>query len=197
MEKNKKVLTIALLALLISITVVGIAFAVMNQTLTIDGGATFSPANWGVRFKASSLSKVESGEATGTTPTIGTATIGTYAVTLTQPGDSVTYTFVVENNGDIDAIIDEFTMGDPKCTGTGTNATSDAEMVCTNLVYTLTNDSDTGTPVEVGQTLGKKDGTPTEKTMVLKIEYPLSTEEQPEDDVTIEMPTVSIIYVQD
>ena len=28
--------------------------------------------------------------------------------------------------------------------------------------------------------------------MVLKIEYPLSTEEQPEDDVTIEMPTVSV-----
>ena len=46
-------------------------------------------------------------------------------------------------------------MGDQNAQ-TGTNATSDAEMVCTNLVYTLTNDSDTGTPVEVGQTLGKK-----------------------------------------
>ena len=197
MEKNKKMIGIAVIALVVSLVSVGIAFAAMSQNLTINGGGAFNPANWSVKFNTSSLVVTPVGDATGTTPTITATTIGTYAVTLTKPGDSVNYLFKVENSGDLDAAIANLSKDAPTCTGTGSSATTDAALVCGNLVYTLTYNTVNGTPVALTDTLAKNSGTPTQVTMVLNIEYPDTMATVPEDDVTITIPTLTITYVQD
>ena len=197
MEKNKKMIGIAVIALVISLISVGIAFAALSQDLTINGGAEFNPASWKVRFKDLSLSKNEGGAGTGTEPTLTATTIGTYAVSLTKPGDYVRYTFNVENDGTLDAKIASFTKNAPTCTGTGSTAVADANLVCTNLIYTLTYTTHNGTPVAMGNTLAKKTGTATQAVMVLNIEYPSSMTAVPENDVTIAFPEVVITYEQD
>lgn len=197
MEKNKTGITIAVIALLVSIIGVGIAFAAMSQDLTINGGGTLDPANWKVRFDTMSLTKAEGGDATATTPTVTATSIGTYSVTLTKPGDYVRYTFDVENDGSLDAKIGNLVMPDPVCTGTGDTAAADEALVCNNLVYTLTYDTYDGTPVAIGNTLAKNSGTATTATMVLTVEYPNTMSSLPNDDVTITFPTLTITYEQD
>ena len=196
MEKNKKMIGIAVIALVVSLVSVGIAFAAMSQDLTVNGGGTFNPANWSVKFNTSSLVVTPVGDATGTTPTINATTIGTYAVTLTKPGDSVSYLFKVENSGDLDAKIALLTKNAPTCEGTGASATTDAALVCSNLVYTLTYNTVGGTAVAQGDELLKDTGSPTTVTMVLNIAYPLAMTTVPKDDVTITIPTLTITYAQ-
>ena len=197
MEKNKKMIGIAIIALVISLVSVGIAFAAMSQDLTVNGAGTFNPANWSVKFNTSSLVVTPVGDATGTTPTITSTTIGSYSVTLTKPGDSVNYLFKVENSGSLDAAIAVLTKNAPTCTGTGASAVADAALVCDNLVYTLTYNTVGGSPVAVGDTLAKNSGTPTQATMVINIAYPSTMTAVPEDDVTITIPTLTITYEQD
>lgn len=196
MEKNKKNITIALVALLISILSVGIAFAAMSSTLTINGSAAFNPADWNVKFKSGTLqtSTVGAGEITGSSPTLSATSISTYAVKLTKPGDAVRMTFIVENSGNLDAIIASLSKDAPVCTGTvGSSKAADEALVCNNLVYTLTNGTVGGGTVATGQALAKT----TTQTMVLNIEYPISMTAVPEDDVTITIPTITIVYEQD
>ena len=196
MEKNQKMIGIAIIALVVSLVSAGIAFAAMSQNLTINGGGTFHPANWSVKFNTSSLVKTAVGDATGNTPSINATTIGTYAVTLTKPGDSVNYLFVVENSGDLDAEILLLTKPAPTCEGTGTNDLADAALVCSNLVYTLTYNTVSGTAVAEGDVLLKDSGSPTQATMVLNVAYPLAMATVPENDVTITIPTLTITYAQ-
>ena len=197
MEKNKKMIGIAIIALIVSLVSVGIAFAAMSQDLTVNGGGTFNPANWSVKFNTSSLVVTPVGDATGTTPTITATTIGTYAVTLTKPGDSVNYLFKVENSGSLDAVIAVLTKNAPTCVGTGATPTADASLVCDNLVYTLTYNTVNGTAVAQTDTLAKNSGTPTQVTMVLNVAYPSTMIAVPNDDVTITIPTLTITYEQD
>ena len=193
MEKNKRMITIAIAALIVAIISVAIAFAALSQTLTIDGGATFNPATWDVRFDTASLQRQEIGDATGTMPAITATTIGTYAVTLTKPGDAVIYTFDVVNTGSLNAVISALTRPAPTCVGTGASAAADAAMVCDNLVYTLTNATLTGPNVALGDVLAMNTG---RQTMVLRVEYPMTMTTVPANDVTITIPQVVITYSQ-
>ena len=199
MEKNQKVLAMSLVALLISLASIAIAFAAMSQDLYINGEAEFNPASWDVRFNTASLSKAEVGDGTGTTPTITATTIGTYSVSLTKPGDAVRYTFNVENNGSLDAILAAISKNAPTCTGMSTDPTdqaADEAMVCGNLIYTLTKSTYSGAPVAINDTLAKKSGTATQQTMVINIEYPSTMATVPTDDVMITIPQVVLTYEQ-
>ena len=199
MEKNKKVIAISIVALLVSITSIAIAFATMSQNLTINGEAEFNPASWDVKFNTSSLQKAELGDGTGTTPSITATTIGTYSVSLTKPGDAVRYTFIVENNGSLDAIIAALSKASPTCEGASldpTDKAADEAMVCNNLIYTLSKNTYDGTAVAIGDPLAKKAGTATQQTMVINIEYPSTMATVPTDDVLITIPQVTITYEQ-
>ena len=152
MNNNTKYikLGIALVAFLLCGT---IAFASFTQQLDIQGKATVNKSSWSIKF-ANLQSVVKTGTATEVTaPTINTndTKISEYDVTLTTPGDSVSYTFDVVNEGTFNAKISSITIPTPLCTGNGTTATTDENNVCDNLTYTLTYAN--GTPVAVDDTL--------------------------------------------
>lgn len=199
MNKNRKTVALAVASLLVSLICVAIVFASMSQDLYINGEAEFNPGSWDVKFNTSSLQKSESGNGTGTIPSITATTIANYSVVLTKPGDAVRYTFNVENNGSLDAVISEISKNTPTCTGLASNPTdkaADESMVCNNLIYTLTNNTYSGASVAIGDTLFKKSGTATEQTMVINIEYPSSILTIPSDRVLITIPQVIISYEQ-
>ena len=193
MNNNTKYikLGIALVAFLLCGT---IAFASFTQQLDIQGKATVNKSSWSIKF-ANLQSVVKTGTATEVTaPTINTndTRISEYDVTLTTPGDSVSYTFDVVNEGTFNAKISSITIPTPLCTGNGATATTDENNVCDNLTYTLTYAN--GTPVAVDDTLNAGET----KSLKLTLSYSASVAAAalPKDDVSISNLAISIIYAQ-
>ena len=190
-KKEKTAIFIAAIALLLSTG--GIIFAALTSTLNINGGAEFNPSNWNVKFTGL-VSKYQTGDATGTTPSLSATTVGTYSVVLKGPGDKVVYKFDVTNSGSLDAVLATYTKPSPICTATGdANDVDDEDLICDNLVYTLNYDEFGDPLVVINDTLESLQT----RTLVLTIEYPITMLTVPADAVTIEFPTVTLIYEQE
>ena len=80
----------------------GIGYAVLSQQLDINGTAQIT-SNWKILF--TSAEEKEMNQATTTKKEITDLTTLTLDVNLTQPGASATYDVVVENQGDLDAVL--------------------------------------------------------------------------------------------
>ena len=95
----------------------GIGYAVLSQQLDINGTAQIT-SNWKILF--TSAEEKEMNNATTTRKDISGLTTLILDVNLTQPGASATYDVVVENQGDLDAVlskidgISESNSKDPK-----------------------------------------------------------------------------------
>ena len=107
MEKQRKIKVLAIAALIITILGLTVAFAALSQNLTINGAATLDAAKWGIKFE-----NLSSGEASADATINDTAviaddlvTINNIDVSLSTPGDSVTYTVDLVNEGTINAEI--------------------------------------------------------------------------------------------
>ena len=133
MEKSRNYVVFGVLALVVSLVAVSLAYAGFSQTLTVNGTATVKAASWNVHF-TNLRAVTNTGNASETThPTLTATNIGDYAVVLRTPGDSITYTFDVENTGTFDAEWTGLSMNStPTCSG-DTNATN----VCNNITYEL------------------------------------------------------------
>ena len=197
MEKERKTKTLATVALIVAVLGLTVAFAAMSTTLTINGTAEVNTASWDIHFENLS-SAVTTGDATETTaPTIQTGAdskpntkIGDFKIQLTKPGDSVTYTFDVVNDGTIDAKLGTLTMGTPQCTSNAEpTVENDATIVCDGLTYELTY-TDGGAPVAQDDTLNKGET----KNLTLKLAF--DGDALPTDDVAISGLDITMIYNQ-
>jgi len=101
---NKNNIVIGLCAILI---LMGIGFAAFSQRLQI-GDTTTTNSDWNVYIK-SAVAGTPVGDATGSAQVIDRATAKLTA-NLSSPGDSVTYTITVANDGNIDAVLDLITL---------------------------------------------------------------------------------------
>ena len=100
MKKNN--VLIAVLIVLIISTVV--AFARLSTRLNINGQASIDAATWKIEFDNKSLTEVSN--VGNLKPTVALSnTTFQLSVKLVKPLDSITYTFDVVNNGDIDATV--------------------------------------------------------------------------------------------
>lgn len=148
MQKDRGGRILAIVAICIAVCGLSVAYAALSSTLQINGTATVTPATWGVEFDPTTLSApVLTGAASVTTaPTITATKIDGYNLTLTKPGDSVTYTFNVKNTGTIDAKITDFTYLTPTYTPNNTDtAAADKTLVQKNLTIKLTYNAATTT----------------------------------------------------
>lgn len=139
-DKRKKKKVLSVLVLLLLVLGITIGYAVLSQTLTINGTSKISVTTWNVHFENV---QVTTGSVTATTaPTAtGTETTSlTYEVTLAKPGDFYEFTVDVKNGGGIDAKL----ASAPTITGPST-----AQEVYTN--YSFTNSD--GSAVTAGTTL--------------------------------------------
>ena len=203
MEKQRGIRTLSIVALFVAVIGLSVAFAAMSRTLQINGTATMDTAKWDIHFK-DLTPVVKTGAAVEeTAPTINTedTVIGDYKVTLTKPGDSVTYNFKVTNEGTINAKIGTFTKSAPVCNPAtavkecdATATEEDAAFVCGNLTYTLTY-KDTGAAVAADDTLAAGET----KDLVLKLIYndEATTLPTANTDVEITGLDITMVYVQD
>ena len=109
MEKERRTKALVIVVLLIVFMGLTIAFAALSTTLNINGTAYLDAAKWGIRFEnLSSPTKIGSATTTGTAKIEETksAEITGINVSLSTPGDKVTYTVDLVNKGTINAKID-------------------------------------------------------------------------------------------
>jgi len=109
MEKERRTKALVVVVLLIVIAGLTVAFAALSTTLNINGTAYLDAAKWGIRFEnLSSPTRVGKATTTGTAKIEETkaAEITDMNVSLSIPGDKVTYTVDLVNKGTINAKID-------------------------------------------------------------------------------------------
>ena len=153
MEKDRGFKIIAIAALLFSVVGLSIAYAGFTSTLTVEGTATAASA-WKIKWIS-----LDSGTATGyasvenSTLAIqsGDQSISGFMGTVKAPGDTITYTWKVRNDGDINAKLAGVTLGSLSCApATGSSATqAEATALCDKLSVSFTYD---GTAVTSGTT---------------------------------------------
>lgn len=196
MEKERGAKVIAIVALLIAVVGLTVGYAAYSSTLTINGTATVDPASWKVNFdykNGNSLTGTIKGHATeNTAPTLEDTTISGFDVTLTAPGDSVTYNFLIKNSGTLNAKLANFTMGTLTCAPNASSNISqaDATKLCGELKYTLTYADDS--TITTGTPLNSNDS----KELKLKLEWPSASTLSVSDDVKVTIGTTTFVYEQ-
>lgn len=211
--KPNKMQYVLLAVLVLGLGGLTIVYASLTQKLEIRSTAAVEGNTWNVQFDELVDGAVETAKTTGAAvvesqPTLGTASITDLDVTLSKPGDTVTYTFKIANKGTIDAEIADYKINSIAdgitVTGSGDSADADAQLVRDNLIFTLTYADATtaeetgsviamGTPVAAGQEL--KAGQ--EVTVKLTVGFNQAATAVPANDVTIAGLDVDIDYLQD
>ena len=166
-EEDMKIKKIIIGVLCLVVCIMAIGFAAFSTTLNINGTSSIE-SNWSVVFtNIQELSKT-SGVTINSAPT-ASGTTATFDVDLQKPGDKIEYQITVENEGTLDAIIENIEASE-----TGSDA----------IKFEISN-------IRIGDKLAKGAQT----TFNIKISYDESITSQPE--VTNNTLTVSIDYVQD
>ena len=109
MERNRKIKTLSLVALIVAVLGLGVAFAALSSKLTINGSAKAQAGSWNIHFaKTLDMPTQTTGNASFTEPTLYDTSILGFKATVTKPGDSVTYYFDIVNSGTVDALVDNY-----------------------------------------------------------------------------------------
>lgn len=193
MEKDRSYKIIAVVALLVAVVGLSIAYAGYTATLTIDGTATVAATNW----------KIEWADM-GTATTTGYATTdgATFAIeeskqavsgslgTLNAPGDSISYTWKAKNNGSLNAVITSVSKGGLTCTGGGTG---EADAVCAELELSITYaGAEITNAVPSAKELNKADS----KDVVLTLTWKADGAAKVTSPVTVTVGTTTFTYEQ-
>ncbi len=211
--KNKDNSKISLITLLIvSCVALSIGYSALSTTLKINGVANVDGMSFKIEFQNLSEASLTGSAVKITDPVISEdkTELKSYNVNFLEPGDSISYTFQIANNGTINAKLSEIVKDTISCEGygNGEQATKDATNVCANLEYSLkyANEEehydDNGSPQnfssypEVNDVLNAGDV----KDMILTLKYksPVDgvTIEEPQDDVSISGLGINLTYSQ-
>ena len=106
--KNKNRNNVVKVALVVSLLIVSVGFAVLSTSLNITGSTSINSSGWAVKFKTDTIS-VTSGSVTADTPTVTGDTTLAFSPTLVTPGDFYEFTIDVKNEGTINAKITSIT----------------------------------------------------------------------------------------
>ena len=136
-ERTRNIILIVLAVCLIGITV---AYATLSQNLNISGVANVDKTSWNIHFTNVLTPKVE-GQATGGKAVLnsGSTVITISEGTLSAPGDKITYTFDVINEGDLPAEVETTLTQMESCTSeNGTDVSMFCNKIGLELVYSDT-----------------------------------------------------------
>ena len=155
MEKQRRIKLLSLSAVIVAVLGLTVAFAALSTTLNIKGSAYLDAAKWGIKFQNLSEPSIVGEASDAKTAKIEKdVSINDIKVTLSKPGDSVTYTVDLVNDGDINAKIENIEK---------TNLTEEQQKYITFTVKYKEND----TELKIGDILSKGQVKP----LVIKIEY--------------------------
>ncbi|MGN1000395.1 MAG: hypothetical protein ACI4OG_00465, partial [Bacilli bacterium] len=101
-DRKKRNIVIGVLCCLL--VFMGVGYAILSQTLTINGIGNVK-GNWNVEITSITL-KSQTGRATEVSSSY-TNTTASFEADLYMPGDSIEYEVTVTNNGNIDAVLND------------------------------------------------------------------------------------------
>lgn len=182
-ERTKTGLILVLIVGIISMTV---AYANFSSRLLIKSSTKVNASNWSVHFanlkqvenSSDNTAKVKSPAVISDSSTI----ISGLSMTLNKPGDSVTYTFDIVNDGDINAKISSYVLGTPVC--------ESMPSFCNNIEYTLKYTD--GTEIRVGDTLNVGES----RNVTMKISLSNDVSQMPTSSLIISNLNAYFDYVQ-
>ena len=169
-----------------------LAYSVQNRTDTV---ASRTDAKWDIAIN--NVSKAElKGEAKNVNdPTSNNLGLTGFEATVRKPGDSVKYTFDINNAGSIEAKIAEFTKGKPTCKAASDGLDSrtdevkeaDSTLVCGSLEYSVT--------YEDGKEVAANDviAAGSKKTVVMTVTYKEGSQEAT-GNVTVIVPSLTVLF---
>ena len=203
MEKQRTIRMLALVTVFVAVLGLTVAFAAMSKNLNINGVAEVDNSKWDVHFATSEdgsinmddwkndfLGETGNGKLTKL-PTIASTTVSDFEVTLTKPGDEVDLGFVIVNSGTMNARLEDIRINEPVCTS-DTNP-ADAEIVCSNLKYEVTDYMfDFYDENKIGTVIGKNG-----EYDYVYITLGYEGNQLPTDDVKISNLGVTLVYTQD
>ena len=187
----------SVLAVIVAVVGVSIVWASYTSQLVVKGTATVERGKWSVIFE--DLGNAVTGNSSDFTsnakelskPSIkGNVSIETFDISVKNPGDFVSYTFTIKNEGTFVAKIDEgFKMPTPTCTAA---KDVDADKVCENLEYTLVYTD--GKAVTAGDYYDANES----RNVVLKLQYVDANDPKqlPETNVSISNLGITIPFIQ-
>lgn len=218
MEKERKIKIISLVALLVTVLGLTVAFAALSQTLTINGSANVDSATWNIHFEEQNYFAScrtyylgESGmnyndddthcHGNGLSNDKKIININYY---LTRPGNAEEIDFRIVNEGTIDAVIDDIKINEPsnyitdgyvdETTGeiipTKTATDEEIKLYKENVIYRLFY-TDTNEELKKGDVI--KAGN--EKNVTIRYEYKMSATDIPKLMLVTDN-AIEINYVQ-
>ena len=135
------------------VIVLALVYAGFTGELNINGMSVQRSSTWDIYFEnLSSITTTGSAKVLSQPSLDGPTTIEDYSVSTTSPGDSISFTFKVVNDGNYNASISSLSIGTPTCTGTDSTSNTN---VCGKLSYTLTYEN--GASVQANDILYAKD----------------------------------------
>lgn len=149
---------IAIVSLFVLVAIVGIAYAVFTGQLNINGSGVTKESCFSVYFD-----NLSNGLTTGTARIVSSpeikpnkTIIEDYKVNLITPGDSVSFTFDIVNDGDYDVSLTNLTLGPAKLSVNGNENDPSAQNLSNYITYKLYN-NDTNQEINVNTSLKSKD----------------------------------------
>lgn len=195
-------LMVAIVAIAAVFGFVSIVWASFTQTLTISNyNATIQPSKWDVKFGTVS-SVTTTGTAQGQAPTgSGTDTLSGFTVSLMTPGDSVSFTVPMENNGTYNAKITGVTLPTIGTLMSAADSVSqqstDIENITPYISVTFTYED--GSPLNVNDPLAAKvGGTPGSRTVKMTVTLDSNTpaDKLPTAAITVPITATTVVYGQ-
>lgn len=159
--------SIVMIAMCVAVLFMAIVYATFSSNLRINGSVGIS-GKWLVHFTSIVTQSNTTGASNNSEPT-ASGTTAVMDANLDLPGDSITYTLVLKNDGNVDAIIDEVSA-----VAEGSNA----------IIFSI-DGINQGDQLKIGES----------KTITVKIEYDINFTSQPEE--TSKVLTVDISCIQD
>ena len=162
-----------------TIMLVTLIYAAFTGQLNIAGSGVSRISKWDVHFENLSTITTSHTAKVLTQPRLASGTsIVDYSVSVTSPGDTVSFTVDVVNDGNYNAEITSVSVSSPSCSGDDSTSNNN---VCSHLHYSLTYDG--GASVQVGDTLYAKE---TNKMKVtLNYDDTVTASELPTEEVSI------------
>lgn len=195
MNKDRKSMYVSVVALLIAVVGISIAYAALSTSLNVKfGQVTQSAFNWDIKLNKGTVPGVATGTSTTScgTATVTDNSVTVDAITLDKPGDKCNYPLTVQNKGDIDANLTSIAASSPN--GVSCDNTVEGKLVCGNIVYSVTNDAAGNNLLRKGeQKVLKTNGT---SDFYLVVSYTVSKEVLNEE-VTHSGAGFTLIYGQD
>lgn len=180
---------IVIIALILGIIGLSIAFAAMSSTLKINTSSSYGGHEWSINFANNDYGST-TGSAIAGSIYLKSTSIVIMDAKLNKPGDSVTYTFDVVNNGIIDAELSSITNLSPIFTGSGNDKVNDENIIKNNYIYSLTYEDGSKINIKDELKVGEK------VRMKLTMAYKGDVLDTPSNPVTITNTGTTLVYVQ-